>query len=187
MKRIVLTYGFVAGAIVGSVMLVTMPLYLNGTFDFSNGEVLGYSSMVIALSMVFFGVKSYRDKHQNGVISFGKAVQVGILITAVAAVMYGLAWEVCYSQMGEEFSAQMTVRYFEKMEKQGMSGEELDKAKEEWTAFSEMYKNPLIRFGVTITEILPVGIILTLLSAGLLRKKEFLPDRETNESKQQTI
>ena len=63
MKRIVLTYGFVAGAIVGSVMLVTMPLYLNGTFDFSNGEVLGYSSMVIALSMVFFGVKSYRDKH----------------------------------------------------------------------------------------------------------------------------
>lgn len=187
MKRIILTYGLVAGAIVGSVMLVTMPLYLNGTFDFSNGEVLGYSSMVIALSMVFFGVKSYRDKHKNGIISFGKAVQVGMLITAVAAVMYGLAWEVCYSQIGEEFSTQMTVRYFEKMEKQGISGEELNKAKEEWTAFSEMYKNPLIRFGVTITEILPVGIILTLLSAGLLRKKEFLPDTETKESKQQTI
>lgn len=176
MKRIILTYGLAAGAIVGSVMLVTMPLYANGTFDFSNGEWVGYSSMVVALSMVFFGVKSYRDKYKNGAISFGKAAQVGMLITAVAAVIYALTWEVCYSQISEEFTTKMTTSYFEKMEKEGTSGAELEKAKADWVEFSEMYKNPLIRFGVTLTEILPVGIILTLLSAGLLQRKEFLPD-----------
>jgi len=176
MRRSVFTYGLTAGSIVASMMLVTMPMYLNGTLDFANGELIGYTTMVVALSMVFFGVKSYRDRHQEGKISFGQAAKVGILITAVAAVMYGLAWEVCYSRIGPEFTNEITVRYFEKMEKEGVAGPELEKAKEEWASFSEMYKNPVIRFGVTLTEILPVGIIITLLSAALLRKKECLPE-----------
>ena len=157
-------------------MLTTMPLYMNGTLNFDNGELTGYSTMVIALSLVFFGIKSYRDKHSKGIISFGKAFKVGILITLIAAIMYAMAWEVCYSQMSDEFTKQMTTRYFEKLKKNGASDAELEKAKVEWAGFGEMYKNPVVRFGVTLMEVSPVGIIITLLSAGLLRKKEFLPE-----------
>ena len=151
-----------------------MPLYVNGTLNMDNGELTGYSSMVIALSLVFFGIKSYRDKHLKGIISFGQAFKVGILITVIAAVIYALAWEVCYSRISDEFTKQMTTRYFEKMKKEGASEAELQKARIEWADFGEMYKNPVIRFGVTMMEMAPVGIIITLLSAGLLRKKEFL-------------
>lgn len=180
MKRIVLIYGLIAGAIVGAMMLITMPMYQSGNLNMDNGELVGYSTMVIALSLVFFGIKSYRDKHLNGIISFGKAAKVGILITGVASMMYALSWEVTYSQMGEEFMLKMTERHFEKMKAEGATDAELSKAKEEWAGFTEMYKNPIIRFGITIMEIFWVGVVITLVSAGLLRKKEFLPASEAS-------
>ena len=179
MKKIVWTYGLISGAIVAVMMFITMPLYETGTLNLDNGEVIGYTTMVVALSMVFFGIKSYRDKQSNGVISFGKAFKVGIMISLIAAIMYGLAWEITYNTMTTDFLKRMTDSYYEKMKADGASAEELQKAQEKWATFSEWYKNPVVRFGVTIMEILPIGILITLLSAGLLRKKEFLPENST--------
>lgn len=144
-----------------------------------NGMLIGYSTMVISLSLVFFGIKSLRDNHYNGVISFGKATKAGLLITLIASVMYALAWEVSYSQIGEDFNKKMQEQYFAEQEAKGLAPEELEAQKEKIKASIEYYKNPIIRFGITMTEVLPVGILITLLSAGLLRKKEFLPDTET--------
>src|ERR1043165_378707 len=103
MKKIILTYGLIAGAIVSAMMLISMPLYNKGLISLDYGELIGYTTMVIALSMVFFGIKSYRDDHQNGAITFGKALQVGLLISVIATVMYAFAWEISYSQMSDEF------------------------------------------------------------------------------------
>jgi ethanolamine transporter EutH len=175
MKKIIITYGLIAGTIVAALMLITIPLMEKDTVDFKYGELLGYTTMVIALSMIFFGIKSYRDNHADGAVSFWKGVQIGILITLIAGVMYCLAWETLYRRMGSDFMNRMTDQYYEEMKADGATDAELEEAKAEWSSFSEMYKNPVIRFGVTLTEILPVGVILTLISAGLLRKKNFLP------------
>jgi hypothetical protein len=175
MKRIVLIYGLIAGAIVGAMLLITMPMYKAGTLNLDNGELLGYTTMTIALSLIFFGVKSYRDKDLDGEISFGRAVQVGLLIMLVAGAVYALCWEVSYRNMGEEFTAKMTQHYMDKMKADGATDDELVKAKADWESFNELYKNPVIRFGVTLMEITPVGVVLTLLSAALLRRKDFLP------------
>jgi Protein of unknown function (DUF4199) len=175
MKKIVLIYGLIAGAIVSVMLLITMPMYKNGTLNFDNGELFGYSTMVIALSLVFFGTKSYRDRHLNGIISFGKAVKVGLLISGLASLMYALSWEVSYSQIGEEFTKKMTEHYFEKMKLDGKTDAEIAEERVFFAKFAEMYKNPIIRFTVTVMEIFWVGVVITLLSAGLLRKKEFLP------------
>jgi len=104
MKRTILTYGLIAGAIIGGMLIITVPMYNSGTLNFDNGELLGYSTMTIAFALIFFGVKSYRDRELNGSISFGKAVKVGLLITLVAAIVYSLCWEISYSQYGEEFT-----------------------------------------------------------------------------------
>lgn len=175
MKKIVIIYGLIAGTIVGGLMLLTLPLWDTGVLNFDNGHLVGYTTMVIALSMVFFGIKSFRDNHAAGSITFGKGVLIGMLITLVASVMYALAWEISYSQMGEAFMTEMTEHYFEEMKNDGATEAELVEAREDWLMNSEMYKNPVIRFAITITEILPVGLVITLLSAALLRKKEFLP------------
>jgi hypothetical protein len=180
MKKVILIYGLIAGAVVGSMMLITMQMYKNGTLNLDKGELLGYTTMVIALSMVFFGVKSYRDNYSKGAISFGKGFQVGILITLVACVIYAITWEVSYSQIGEDFTKKMKVSYEtkmnEKLKSEGATEAEIEAAKKQNEKMWEMYKSPLFRFVFTaMVEMFPVGLVISLISAGVLRKKEILP------------
>ncbi len=187
MKKIVITYGLIGGTIVGGLMLATMPLWETGALNFDNGHLVGYTTMVIALSMVFFGIKSYRDHHASGLVTFGKGFTIGILITLIASIMYAMAWEVSFANMGDVFTQKMEEQHFTELKAGGATEADLVKAKEEWGTFMEMYKNPVIRFGVTLFEIFPVGLIITLISAGLLRKKEFLPaDVNKSDSKKIT-
>ncbi len=180
MKKIILVYGSIAGVIVGAMFFITAPLYDNGTINFDNGMWVGYTSMVIALSLILFGVKSYRDNFLDGVISFGMAFKIGILITVVASLIYALSWEVAYRTVSKGFTQKMQEYYVQNL-KQEITNEaelkaEIAKQDELW----EMYKNPFIRFGMTLMEIFPVGLIISLISAGLLRKKEFLPNSPTS-------
>lgn len=175
MQRLILTYGLIAGAIIGGMLLITMPLYNSGTLNFDNGELLGYSTMTIAFALIFFGVKSYRDKELNGVISFGKAVKLGLLITLVASIVYALCWEIAYSQYGDSFTQKMAEHYMNDLKAEGASEADLAKAKADFESFGEMYKNPVIRFCLTLLEPSPVGVLLTLITAALVRRKAFLP------------
>jgi hypothetical protein len=172
MKKIVLTYGLLAGAIVGSMFFVTKPLYEKGILTMEYGELVGYSTMIVALSLIFFGVKSYRDNHLAGSITFGKALVVGLLITLVASLIYAVCWEVIYNTM-TDFVTEMGEKYFEKLRTDGMSQAKIDE-------YAAMYENPFIRFPMTLMEIAPVGILISLISAGLLRMKGFLPAFSTN-------
>jgi len=175
MRKIILTYGLIAGAIVSAMMLITMPMYKSGQLNHENGELTGYTTMVIALSVVFFGVKSYRDKQGNGAITFWKGVQIGLLITLVAGAMYALTWEYLYPQIGHEYMMTFTEQHLNDLKSEGVSDAEIQEQREYWTNFMELYKNPLVRIPITLFEILPVGIIITLISSALLRRKEFLP------------
>ncbi|MBX2970739.1 MAG: DUF4199 domain-containing protein [Cyclobacteriaceae bacterium] len=175
MKKIVLTYGLIAGAIVSVMLVVTQPLFRNGTLNIDNGVYVGFGSMIIAMSLIFFAIKSFRDQHLQGVISFGKAFKVGILIALVASVMYALTWEVYYNTVGQDFMEWYQQCQLDKMTKDGASEQELTDARIEMEEMAVHYKNPVFRFGFTLIEIFPVGLIFTLVSAGILRKKEFLP------------
>ncbi|NOT77275.1 MAG: DUF4199 domain-containing protein [Cyclobacteriaceae bacterium] len=173
MKKIILIYGLISGAIVSAMMFATIGMVEKGE-TMKNGEIIGYTTMIIASSLIFFGIKSYRDNHLNGIITFLNAARIGILIALIGALMYALSWEVIYSRTGEEFTKVMMEKRFEEIEKSGASPKEIEETKKQWESFGEMYKNPLIRFGITLMEILPVGIIFTLLSAALLKQKNFL-------------
>lgn len=175
MKKIILVYGAIAGAIMGGMFFATVPFWRNGMINFDNGMVVGYTTMVIALSLVFFGVKSYRDQHLNGTITFGKAFQVGIMITLVASVIYCLSWEICSNTMFTDFSERWQAHTIKTMENDGASATEIAAATEQLKTWGEWYKNPLLRFTMTMMEVFPVGLVITLLSAALLRRKEVFP------------
>ena len=182
MKKIVLVYGAIAGVILGAMWFITSPLWDNGMLNFDNGMVVGYATMVVALSLVFFGVKSYRDNQQNGKITFGRAFKVGILITLVASVLYALSWELAIRTVSKGFSEKMEKYYVEetrkKAEEDKRSEAEVQAEVDSMKQSFELYENPIVRFGFTLIEILPVGLIITLLTALLLRKKDFLPPTE---------
>jgi len=175
MKKIIFTFGSIAGAIVVAMVFITFPLYENGTLNFDNGEWLGYTSMVIALSLIFFGVKSYRDNHLGGTIKFGKAFQVGLLIAVVASLFYAIGWEVYLNRFVPDFMEQYSNHYIEKAKASGARTAEIQKIVNEINNAKEMYKNPFLRFGITLSEIFPVGLVIALISAVILRKKEILP------------
>ena len=137
-----------------------------------NGELVGYSTMIVALSLIFFGIKSYRDNHLQGSITFGKALKVGLLITLIASLIYAITWEVIYNTM-TDFVTQMGDKYFEKLKAEGSTQAEIDE-------YKAIYENPFIRFAMTLMEIAPVGILISLLSAGLLRIRGFLPPSSNN-------
>ncbi len=175
MKKIIITYGLIAGAIVSVIMVTSFPLMERGIVNFDNGMFIGYTSMVIALSMVFFGIKNYRDHHLNGTITFVQGLKIGLLISVIASLLYATTWEIYYNTAGSDFMEKYTQHYLEGLQDDGATEVEVNAARQRMADTAEMYKNPIIRFGITLMEILPVGVLITLISAALLRKRQILP------------
>lgn len=177
MRKVILTFGLLAGVIVSAFLVITIAIWVKSgkIIDFA---LVGYATMVIALSMVFFGIKSYRDNYQSGEIRFWKGFQVGLLITLIASLMYTITWET-YNRISPTSAAAFVDYYVkcevDKLKQKGVSAAEIDQKAKDMDDLKRLYSNPAIRFGLTIMEILPIGVIITLISAAILRKKEFLP------------
>ena len=171
MKKAIIIYGVIAGAVVSGMLVITIPLYERGILDLGSGELVGYTTMIIALSMIFFGIKTHRDHYLGGGISFGQGFKTGILITLIASLIYVAVWEVCYHTIAKNFTDLMAGYYLENVKESGASETELANATREMETFKQTYNNPFIRMGYTFIEIFPVGFIITLLSAAILRKK----------------
>jgi len=170
MRKIILTFGLIAGAIMSVMMVITMTLV--GRIDFDKGEVIGYTSMVVAFLMVFFGVKSYRDNVAGGEIKFGRAFLVGLAITAVASMCYVATWEVLYYKVWPDFPEKYAAHQIERARASGATEAEIAVQQQQMEKFKILYKNPIINAAISFLEPLPVGLILTLVTAGVLRKRK---------------
>lgn len=168
MRKVVLKFGFISGGILSALMLMTVPFIDQIGFDY--GAILGYTTMVLAFLLVYFGVRSYRDA-SGGVISFGRAFRVGITITAVASACYVASWQVVYYRFMPDFGDKYATHMINKARADGGSDEEIAKLTAEMAKFNEMYKNPLVNIAFTFLEPLPVGLIMTLVAAGMLRRR----------------
>jgi ethanolamine transporter EutH len=170
MKKVVIVCGLIAGLIVSTMMLITMAIYTSSG-DFDNGMIYGYASMLLAFSLIFVGIKNYRDKYNNGFISFGKAFKVGILITLIASTIYVIVWLIDYYFFIPDFGEKYAAHMLEKLKASGASEIEMAKQTKEMASFSTMYKNPFFNALMTYAEIIPVGLIFTLISSFILKKK----------------
>ena len=169
MRKIILTFGLIAGGILAAMMVLTVPF--QDQIGFDRGAVIGYTTMVIAFLMVYFGVRSFRDNVAGGTVTFGRAFVVGIGITAVASVCYVATWQFVYHKLTPDFMEKYTTYALEKSRASGASEAELSTMRRELDEYAEMYQNPLVNVGLTFLEPLPVGLLFTLVSAGLLSRK----------------
>lgn len=170
MKKAVLTFGLISGGVMGLMMIITAFIAQNSN-DFDMGEVLGYSTMILASVMLFIGVKSYRDNVNNGVITFGKAFKVALLITLVSTLVYVAVWMVLSYTIMSDFMDKYSAAMVEKAKASGLTAEQLAAKQKEFEGYKEMYKNPLWRAAFTFIEPLPVGIPMSLIAAFVWRKK----------------
>ena len=171
MKRIVFRFGLASGAILLTMSAILMPLCMNGTIDFDNSEILGYSAMVLSFLMVFFGVRAYRDTVAGGEIGFGRAFKVGILITLVTCAIYVISWQIAYFNFFPDFLDQYSAHVLEQMRAKGESEAAIRKTTEQMAFMAKYYDNPLFNSAITFMEVFPVGLIVTLVCAAILRRK----------------
>ena len=177
MFRKILLWGTVAGLIVGSILFGTTVAMADNPPPMGVGMAIGYTSMLIALSAIFVGVKRHRDEALGGVIRFWPAFGMGLGISLIAGVFYVLAWEAALALTGMDYGAKFAELMIEQRKAAGATVAELAKYVAEMESFKTQYANPLYRMPMTFTEIFPVGVLVSLISAGLLRKSSFLPAR----------
>ncbi len=169
MRKIVVTFGLIGGAILSAMMLLALPF--QDQIGFDRGAIVGYTSMVLAFLMVFFGVKSYRDNAAAGRVTFGRAFMVGLMVTAVASACYVATWELIYYKLAPDFGDKYAAYVVEKAKASGATDAQVAARMKQMAEFKEMYKNPLVNVALTFLEPLPVGILFTLVSAGVLSRK----------------
>jgi len=178
MKKTVLTFGLISGAVLSAIMLATIPFH--DAIGFDRGAIIGYTSMVLAFLLIFFGVRSFRDNVAGGTVSFGRALTVGALIAMVASLCYVATWEVIYFKLTPDFATKYQAYELEKARSGGANDEVIARKKAELDKFAVMYRNPVFNAAVTFLEPLPVALVVALVSAGVLsrRKKRGLEGEE---------
>lgn len=176
MIRPILVYGTVAGLVVAVPMVWQMTI-LNVEDIPENAALYGYLTMILALTAVFAGVKRYRDKALGGVIGFWPALAVGLGISAVASATYTVGWEISLTTSGFDFAESYTQTMLESARADGASQTELERLAAEAADFTRIYANPLYRLPITFVEMFPVGVLISLFSAAVLRNSRVLPAR----------
>jgi hypothetical protein len=172
MTRTILTYGLISGAVVILGMITEM------TIDGGHSSLLvGYLIMLIALSAILMGVKQHRDRELGGVIKFRTALLLGLGIALAASIAYVAIWEIYLAATHYTFMDKYTASMLAAKRAAGVTGAAYAKAVAETEDMRRQYANPLYRLPETFVEIFPVGLLVALVTAALVRNPKFLPAR----------
>jgi hypothetical protein len=167
LKKTILTFGLISGALISLMMALTVPFQ----DKIGHSYVVGYTTIVLSLLLSYFGIRSYRDNIQNGHITFGKAFRVGLSITVISCLCYVVTWQIIYYNFIPDFMDKYGAQVLQKMQASGATAAAIQQKSEEINKLKIMYKNPLFNAAMTFIEPFPVGLVITVLSAAILRKK----------------
>jgi hypothetical protein len=169
MRKIVVTFGLISGAI-SSLMMIVLVTF-GDRIGFDRGAVIGYTSIVLSFLMVFFGIRSYRDNIGDGQITFLKGFVVGISITVISCICYVVTWEVLYYNFLPGFWDKYGAHLAEKLRAAGASPAAIQAKLQQARRYKELYKNPLFNAALTFVDPFPIGLVITLICAFVLRRK----------------
>jgi hypothetical protein len=175
MKRSILVFGTISGVLISTFMGISMAIMGCGSGDMDGGSgsmIMGFTAMAVAFSFIFVGIKNYRDKQNGGIITFGKGFFLGFMISLIASTLYVITWGVEFHFFMPDFMDKYAAMQVKQAQESTMSAAELNETLKSIESASYNYKhNPFFFAMYTYMEILPVGILITLISALILRKK----------------
>jgi uncharacterized membrane protein len=174
MKKNVTVFGLIAGLIVSTLMVLSMARCYSDP-NLEHSMLIGYASMVLAFSFIFVGIKNYRDKYSDGLITFGKAFKIGLYISLIASSIYVIVWLIDFYVFIPDFMDRYVAQALREAKASSASAAELAKKTKELASNQELYKNPIMVILFTYMEILPVGILISLVAALILKRKPAAP------------
>lgn len=171
MRSNVIKYGFIGGVIVSIVMSINMFNVDLEAIESGMAEYLGFAGIILSLTAIFFGIRKIRDVDNNGSISFGKAFLAGLYMALIASTLYVITWMFISELFMPEFADQYFNLEVEKIRESGLSEAEIEKQVKSMKDYMSMYENPTGKFFLTYIEIFPIGLLIALISAAILKKK----------------
>lgn len=178
MRKLVISFGVVTGLVIFGVFFLGAQLAMSEGVAGKISGALGYLLMLVTLSVIFVGIKRHRDQELGGVIRFGQALRVGLGITLVAGAVYVACWEVYLNATGFTFIDEYARSTIEGKASAGASEEELDAITASMETMKKLYANPLSRLPIVFLEVFPFGLLISLVSAAILRNPRVLPAAE---------
>jgi Protein of unknown function (DUF4199) len=169
MRKTALTFGIISGLILSATMLATLP-FLHKVGQ-NKALIIGYTTMVLAGLLVFFGIRTYRDNVSGGTLTFARGLAVGILITLISNFFYVATWELINYKFMPDFAEKYAAQMVERAKSSGASQQKIDQTVREAEQFRRNYQNPAYNVAMTFLEVFPVFLLITLLSAAILRRK----------------
>ena len=170
MKKNVLVYGLISGICVTAFMALSIA-YCYGKGSFDGSMLLGYLAMILSFSLIFVGVKNYRDKVNGGVITFGKAFLMSLYMALISSTLYVIGWMIEYYTIFPDFIEKLAAYQLSPAKTNQMSPAQVAAIREQMDMFRDWYSSPLGVAGATYIEILPVGLLVALVTALVLRRK----------------
>ena len=175
MTRIIFTYGLISGAVIIGGILAT--IVFSSSLPPHSNELLGYLIMLVALSSILVGVKQHRDQALGGVIKFVPALGIGLGIAVVASLVYVAVWEAYLAMTHYTYMDHYIAHELAAKRAAGVTGAAYARTAAEMESMRAAYANPLIRMLMTFAELFPVGLLVALVTAALVRNPRFLPAR----------
>ncbi len=174
MKKTVVRFGLIAGGMLSLLMVLTMGTakLMGSELSGGIGMAIGYTTMVASFIFVHFGIRSYRDTVTGGHVRFWPAFRVGLLISLIASICYSLTWQVVYPVMLPDYAEKYAEQAVKQAEAKGASAAELEETRQQMADFVIQYKNPLYNFAMTLLEPSPIGLLVSLISAGVLSRRK---------------
>lgn len=163
MNRIIRVYGLISGGIAAVLMVLAMCFHEQIGFD--KGMFVGYTGMIISLSMIFFAIQSYKKNTDRQTLSFKESFKIGIGITIISAACYSIAWMIFSHFYMSDYMQQYVNYELDKMRKAGASAAQINEYLDSANKMEHMYKNPAMRFLMVMLEPLPVGLLMTLIAS----------------------
>lgn len=182
MKRNVLIFGTISGLIPILWFFIAQATF-SQEMEMESGMWYGYASMIIGNIFLVVGVKNYRDKYNNGYITFWKALGVGAMIALIAATIYVVCWLIYFYTSGTDFIEYYQKAIHDQLVASGASAQEIARNDAEMKEFAIMYQNPLVNAMFTYMEILPVSLLFTVITAIVMRKVDKRPQVDVLDSK----
>jgi hypothetical protein len=170
MKRNILVFGFVAGLILAA-FVFSIGFITEHVHSHIDNYVIGYGAMIIAFSFIFVGIRNFRDKYNAGVVSFGKAFLIGLGISLIGSTLYVACWSIEYYCFMPDFMDKYSATLIQQAQHSGLSPEAMQKKLESINNMARMYKNPLMVVLFSYVEVLPVGLVISLITALILRRQ----------------
>jgi hypothetical protein len=170
MKKTILIFGLISGVLSSAMMIGSLPL-MNKLNHGGLAYLYGYTTIVLSFLLVYFGIRSYRDNLGAGAITFGRAFTVGICITLISCVFYVVTWDIVYFKFMPDFMTSYTAHAIQQARASNLSPADLQAKIDQLNHTQQLYRNPFFMSAMTFREPFPVGLVITLISSAILRRK----------------